>query len=278
MTTATAPAPNRALATAPPSSADVTDILRKMGILEAPRSDFHRVKVDGTIFYFGDEPFVTNPKSGAPAFTARIIDSPEEYQALFMDAEHANYVGRPHMAGKFCKSHFDIPSQNRDFAEDGTSCRQCPLMPFKKAADIPAGLKKCQWKGDLQLQLVDAATGKLADETIWTLTLPTTAMIEWKGTAKEGMKGSISDQNTMHKLALLGATSNPEDPQTGIRDAVNALALGAIIAEFRALRAESNGHNYTVISVTPIAILDITDAHQDLALPADTGTDEDVPF
>lgn len=265
-----------AVATIAPSQDDITAILRSLGGVETPTTEFHRIKVDGSTFYLDDEPFVSNPKTGAPAFTARIVGAPEEYQALWFDAEIADIAGRPNKTG-FCKSWFGQPSQAREFAEDGTSCRSCPFNPFTK--EPPLG-KKCQWKGELQLQIVDPATGQLRDDTIWHLTLSTTAMIEWKGTSRDSVKGNVSDQNFMHKLATYAVGTAPDaDPKSAIYNALTALSLGGVVAEFRILRGQSQdgARTWSVVSATPVAILDVSEAP---ALPETAGASDGdaIPF
>jgi hypothetical protein len=262
-----------------------------MGALEAPQTEFNRIKVEGAIFTIDDVPYVTNPKTGAPAFTARIIEAPDQYQALWHDDEIAELLDRPEAAGRFCKSHFNDPDQARKFSNLGFDCNTCPAKPWGKDSPLPNG-RKCQWKGDLKLQIVDpetgqfftridAATGEItSDDRIWTLSLSTTAMIEWQGTAKDSVRGNVSDMNTMHKLAQLGVTKNPDDPKAGIVAAINALGLGLVIAEFRSLKASNadGSRTWYVPSATPIDILVYDETPQ---LPAGdplASDPDDVPF
>lgn len=264
-----------AVVPAAPSQDDITAILRKLGGVETPTSEFHRIKIDGSTFYLDDEPFVSNPKTGAPAFTARIVNVPEEYQALWFDEEMAVMAGRTGKTG-FCKSWFGNPAQAREWSEDGASCRSCIFNPFTK--DAPLG-KKCQWKGELQLQIVDPATGQLRDDTIWHLTLSTTAMIEWKGTSRDSVKGNVSDHNFIHKLAAFACAQNPDvDPNKAIYGALTALSLGGVVAEFRILRAQSSdgARTWSVVSATPVAILAVEETP---ALPEPDGAASDaIPF
>ena len=291
MATATARPATKAVALAAPSADEITKILQGMGALETPSTQYNRIKVEGSIFTIDDEPFVYNPKTDAPAFTARIVNSPDQYQSLWIDDNSAKILDRPELAGRFCKSHFAIPTEARVFSETGYSCKECPAAPFVKNSPLENG-KRCQWKGDVELQLVDPATGQfrtitdpstgeiMPDERVWTLTLSTTAMMEWQGTAKDGAAGNVSQYNFMHKLALYGIENFPDlDTSSAIRAAINALGEGRVIAEFRSLRAENKemGRTWTVPSATPTAILDTFEANPQLEAGHPLDNEDDLP-
>lgn len=272
------------------TAADFTAALKGAGFIESRESTFNRIKVDGTTFYAGDEMYISNPKTNAPAFLAQIVDSPLEYQAYWFneDGEVARAVNRPEIAGHMCKSHFDIPEQAREYAEDGTPCRQCPINPFVKKELLPIESKgfKCSWRGDIQLRILDEE-GKLADETIWTLSLPTTGMIEFKGTSRDAEKGHVGELNFMQQLVRLGASLTPDQPNDGLMKALTALRLGGVVTEVRSVPVQSaTGNRYNVVQFTPIQILDVEDAGPALTAgtaepePEGDGTPviDDLPF
>lgn len=262
---------------------DFTAALKTAGFIESGGGgEFHRIKVDGTTFYAGDEMYISNPKTGAPAFLAQIVDSPIEYQANWFneDGVLARALNRPEIAGKMCKSHFEDPAQAREYAEDGTPCRSCPINPFIKKDLLPVEAKgfKCSWRGDLQLRIL-SDEGTLVDETIWTISLPTTGMIEFKGTSRDAEKGHVGELNFMQKLVRLGASLTPEQPSEGLMKALTALRLGGVIAEVRSVPVQSpTGNRYNVVQLTPIQILDVTDANPALAAGTDTTETDDLPF
>jgi len=270
-----------------------TTALRDAGFLSpiSAGTDFHRIKVQGQNFLYNDEILASyNAKTKEPALYVRIAGAISEYQANWFDKDGnlARAVGRPAIAGKMCKSHFDDPNEARKFAMDGTSCDACPVHPFVPKDQLPdeANEKKCAWKADIDLYILDKqedGTLKPVDETLYTMTLPTTAVIEFKGSSSKkttSMAGSVSPENFMVKLARLGIEKWGEK---GLLQALTYFNLGGVVAEVRPLPASSNdgAFSYNVVSFTPIDILEMDDT---AALPAPTEetkapiADEDVPF
>ena len=262
--------------------ADFTALLRGAKAIEE-ETEYHRIKVDGATFHIGDDLYVSNPKTKAPAFIAQVVDAPEEYQAAWFDqdGELAKAVGRPGVAGSMCKSHFNIPSQNREFAEDGTPCRQCPINPFARKDTLPpeANGNKCKWRGDISLRVLGEDHTLLnGDATIWTLSLPTTGMIQLKGTTKDPENGHTGELTTMQRLVELGAAgaTSQQEAQKGALTALTAWSLGLVIVEVRSLPMQSSGGNrYHVVDLNPIVILEMNDAP---ALPDSSEPPSDVPF
>ena len=265
------------------SPEEVTKLLQGAGFLEAPQASFgyQRVKMNGSTFEIGDEVYVSNPKTKKPAFIANIVETPKQYQARYFDAEKRGdmelleTMGREHLAGGFCKSYFEEPGQAREKNEQGDSCKSCLVNPFVPKAKVPeaADGKKCQWRGELLLRVLDEEHKVINDEIVM-VDLSTTAMMEWQGLSSDPTKGYVSDVNFMQKLATLGMSKSPENPTQGIYAALSALKLGGVIAEVRALPASSGSNNFNVISLTPIDILAEVNER-----PALEGTpDPDLPF
>lgn len=266
--------------------------LREHGFLSAAGggSDFNRIKVSGQNFVYGTDERGNdniiasyNPVTKEPALYVRIAGQPTEYQKAWFDKDGllANAVGRPNKAGKMCKSHFDDPNEARKFSDDGTSCDTCPIHPFVPKDQLPdeAKGKKCAWNADVEFYILDKQPdGTLAaiDETLYTLSLSTTGVIEFKGSNSKktnALAGSVSDQNFMVKLAKLGME---KWGAPGILKAMSMFTLGGVIAEVRSLPASSGdgAFRYSVTSFTPIDILEVTEP---TALPEATD-DSDVPF
>lgn len=288
MTAAVAPAaPTRAVVPSTISDADVTAALRQAGFIEPEsQSNFNRVTLNGYMFTFADgDVKMSNPKKGTPAFRCRILGPVLEYQAIWIDDVLAGKIDRPGDTG-FCKSYFADPSQARKRSESGHDCNACPVGPWVKKDALPTDskgqAKRCAWKGDLSFQLVDD-DGTISDPTVHTLSMSTTSVIEFKGTAKETVKGSVSEHNFLRKVAHFGMQHNPENPNKGLMDALTAYGMGGVIADVSALYAESDDRsiNWTVASFTPVDIIDV--AGDTLpALPDGTPSaglpDDDLPF
>lgn len=271
-----------------------TAALRAQGFLSpaSAGTDFHRIKVQGSNLVYGEDIIASyNAKTKEPALYIQISDAPTEYQAMWFDKDGnlARAVGRPEIAGKMCKSHFDNPREARKFAMDGTSCDTCPVHPFMPKDQLPpeartasGDSKKCSWKADMEFYILDKQEdGTLArvDDTLYTMSLPTTAVIEFKGSSgkkSSPLAGSVSPENFMVRLAKLGISKWGEE---GILKAGTYLRLGGVIAELRILPAKANdgAFNYNVVSFNPIDILEV---EEPTALPssADDGDDGDVPF
>jgi hypothetical protein len=185
-----------------------------------------------------------------------------------------------------CKSHFDDPNEARKFSDDGTSCDTCPIHPFVPKDQLPeeAKGKKCAWNADIDFYILDKQPdGTLAatDQTLYTMSLSTTGVIEFKGSnSKKGnaLAGSVSDQNFMVKLAKLGMSKWGEP---GILKAMSMFQLGGVVAELRSLPTSSNdgAFKFNVTSFTPIDILEI---EEPAALPESAEGDDagegNVPF
>lgn len=282
MAVAAAPkkAPITAVSTVVMTNEDITAKLRELGFVESDQgSGVGRIKVDGLAFNVGDEMYISNPKTGAYAFQARILDVPAEYQGVWLTPELATIIGRPEDTNTYCKSRFGVEGEDRKFSHSGADCNRCPIGPYVRKDALPAGADtKCKWRGELSLQILDAQ-GQLSDETVWTLDLPTTGMIEFKGIGREPQKGHIGEFNFTQLLARMGAESNPENPQQGFMRALTALRLGGVIAEVRSVptQSENGGNRYNVIQFKPVQILDV-DAPAEGAPALESGNSDDLPF
>jgi len=258
MTLAVNPTPATGLAVPQPSNDDITRKLQELGLIQKSTSDINRIKVDGLTFTVGDEMYVSNPKTKAPAFRARLMGAPIEYQARWLDSSLANAIGRAQDADTFCKSYFEEANQARNFSESGAPCRTCQVSPFCKKEALPAQAEgqRCSWRADIQLQVLDN-TGAISDPTVWTLTLPTTGVIEFKGTNRDPEKGHVSEYNFMQKLARFGMDCNPDNPNRGLMEAVTGMSVGAVIVDVRAVQTQSQdgSRRYNVIVFDPVDII-----------------------
>ncbi|MGA7270465.1 MAG: hypothetical protein WB239_05270 [Acidimicrobiia bacterium] len=277
------------------SEDDFTAALREHGFLPAASggSDFNRLTAKGTVIYNGEDIVAAyNPKTKEPALIVQLLRKPREYQSAWIDKDGvlAQFLGRPHMAGKFCKSHFDDPKEARKYAEDGTSCDECPIHPFVPRNDLPeeANGRKCAWKADVEFVILeknDKDELQVVDPTVWTMSLATTAVIEFVGSSSkkkgDNLAGSVSQFNTMVRIAKLGVQKwGP----AGIMKAMTYLELGGVICALRLLPMENKemGRSWTVPSFEPIEILEVDEQAalptSEKAPPASDVSTDDIPF
>ncbi len=247
---------------------EITAILQEAGAIDEEQESYNRLKVDGTNFVADDDIWMSNPKTGDAAFTARILSNPVQFQSHWFDdgkqkGEDPDWVkyDRPDMVGGgYCKSYYDNPQEAREFGTNGASCRECPVNPFQKNIR-----PKCSWKGDLQLQMIPEDGVMQGDEIVRTLTLSTTGMIQWRGTKQTPKGGSIPDSfNFQFLLAELAIAKSAEWNMT-IPEAINAaltsLVSGGVAAEWRVHRVtnEESGNTWSVPAATPVHIELLTD-------------------
>lgn len=281
---------------------DFTKALMAAGFLNKTSggSDFNRITAKGANLLYDKQVIASyNERTKEPALYVQLTDMPVEYQSMWFTPELARAVGRdgstpgvPDISNRFCKSHFDDPQEARKFAEDGTACETCPVHPFKSQNDLPAeakaqdGASKCAWKGDVEFRILERSEDGVfsqSDETIYTMSLPTTGIIEFKGSSSkksDPLAGSVSAEHFMVKLARLGMEKWGEE---GMLKAHTYLRLGGVIAAMRIpmTTTQDGSKTYNVVSFEPVDILEVT---EQAALPDNakdaTGTleSDDVPF
>lgn len=281
-----------------PSTDEWTAALQQAGLINVSASK-NRLTVKGTNIMLGDKMVAAyNQMTKEPALFVRLMGRPREEQALWFDdienagrpesnAMLAKVIGRdgsiegvPSIVGKFCRSHFDIESENRRFAEDGTSCDLCPVGPWVPKESLPpeAKGKRCAWRGEVEFQIMTKnadGTFATADPTIYKMNLATTGIIEFVGPSKNPMAGSVSEFNTM---TLIGKIGYEKWGKEGVLKARTMLDLGGVICELHILPASSGAMNWNVPSFRPIEILEV---EEHPALPDTSGEEwssEDVPF
>lgn len=232
---------------------EITAILAGHGAVDESDPGYIRMKTSGTNFVTDDNMWMTNPMTGEPAFVARLLSAPVQYQSFWFDAAAAEKAGRPDMEKRFCKSHYDNPNENREYGTNGAPCRPCPFNPFGNERP------KCSWKGDLAFQIIPEDGQLTGDEPIHSITLSITGMIEYKGTKKDNVAGSVTEQNFMHRLATLSVANAADwgvSQEAAVLIGLNALAEGMVAAEFRSITAknEEKGMEWQVVSLNPVHI------------------------
>lgn len=249
-----------ALATVQLSDSRITEILQEAKLIDSASEQFLRIKLDGSQLVAGEEIYPYNPKKNEPCMLVQIVHGPIQYQAKWFNAEAAQIANRPAITDHMCKSYYDNPAQARKLSEDGASCDACPFGPFIPRAQIPGtNQARCSWRGDLGVHIVPEDGELKGDEPLWLMTLPTTSMIEYRGTRNAPNAGSATDENFMFKLAKFAVSKAEEwgvDEQQAILIGLTAYQAGGVVAEVRLPRATNteSGTSWNVISLTPIHI------------------------
>lgn len=270
-------AATKAVVPASLSSEDLLALLGQTGDLAQNTSQFHRMTLRGGILETDDGEMFPPRKEG-PSVTLRIVSPPDYYNAFFLDegghdgAIDGSVIGRSDLNGRFVRKYDDPAAQARDNnpAND----------VYDEIARVTGG--RGSFKGDMQVQIVPESGEMTGEETVYTLSLSTTSVFEFRGSSRNPGAGSVSDTNFIVKLAELAvrnaveAGADEDGQKRAIIDAMTALRTGGVIAEVYLLRAENEKktQTWTVISFVPIFIDSTTEAP---ALESgDSG--DDVPF
>lgn len=275
--TKTRATPETAVVPASLSHEDLMALLGQAGAVAHSQSEYHRMTLKAGILETDDGEMFP-PRKDGPTLTVRIVTPPVYYNAFFLGereddgAFDASRVGRADLNGRFTRKYDDPTAQAAD------------TNPANEVYDQVATLsgKKGTFKADIQLQIVPASGELTGDETVYTLSLSTTSVFEWRGSSKEPDKGSVSDTNFIVRLAQLAiadaveAKATEDEQKVAVLNAMTSLRLGGVVADVYLLRAENDKKTvWTVISFDPIHIESIETLGTDKQL---TAGDDDPPF
>lgn len=252
--------PTKALTVAKELSADqLTALLQSTGWAEKSSGEAPlRMKLDGNMLTTPDGGmYMYNPaKPAVPALTVRIVKPPEEYWAIWIDAEAAASINAPELRDTFSKKYVHSDPTRRVWDSD-------------EAFDsLKAAGNKASWKGDILLQIIPDDGMLKGNEPVYTLTLSTTSLIDFKGTSRDPVAGSVSEKNFIRKLSEYAVSQEGvTDHEKAVLDALTSLTLGGVAAEVRILRAENKelGRTWPVIVFDPIHIEPMQDGDMLLA-------------
>ena len=274
-----------AVATAEDNKNLITEALRDLGLAtQGGDQTWGRAKINGTTLDMDGAIFVGT--SEETTLYGRLIDIPLEYQGMWIEAGDAAVLHRPEAAESFCKSYYHIDEQGGNTSEDGTSCKTCPVRPRIKREESPlANGKKCSWRSDVLFKWCDKL-GQEQDGRDWTLSLATTSVIEMKGTSSEPIKGYISDENFMHRLAKFGmSVFKDDDPKLAIAKIGAVLKSGRLVASFKVVQKTGGPRNFPVIVMEPVnVIFDEAESEAPKKLASEAAEDaaanahDDLPF
>lgn len=232
---------------------ELTALLQRNGWAEKGSSDsMPRMKLDGNMLTTPEGGmYVYNPaKPQVPALVVRIVRPPEEYYAIWIDSGVALSIGRTDLDGTFSKEYINPDPDRKVWPSD-------EVYP-----DLRRAGHKGAWKGDILVQIIPEDGQLKGDETVYVLTLSTTSLIEFKGSSRAPLEGSVSDENFITKLSNFAQSHAPDgtDPGQAVMDALESLTLGGVAAEVRILRAENKelGRTWPVIVFDPIHVEDMT--------------------
>lgn len=264
---------------------DLMALLGQTGAV-AQGGEFHRLNLKAGVLETDDgdmfPPKQERDGTPLPSLTVRIVTPPVYYNALFLSADEKNgavdagRIGRDDLNGRFCRKYDDPAEQQRD------------QNPANEIYDdlVRATGNRGSFKGDMQVQILPESGQFTGDETIYTLTLSTTSVFEWRGSSRDGgEKGSVSDTNFIVRLAQFAieqakeAGADETGQKQAVLNALTALRLGNVVADIYLVRAVSEkdkSMTWWVISFVPVHVESGEDA------PAlDSGsetTGDEVPF
>lgn len=268
--------PTKAVATTKElSQTELNNLLQSAGFAAPPSERQGRLNLKGQIFTASDtnDMFVYNPKHPEdPAFTVRIVKPVEEYNAIYIDDAIARQFDRPDLANTFSKKYYQPNPDRRVWPSDEAYDELSRHVG--EYTDKDGKPMKHSWKGDLLVQILPEDGVLTGEETQYIMTLPTTALIEYKGASKSPEAGVASEYNFMQKLVRFAqAQEGVTDPSKAVIDALTSYAMGGVVAEVRVGNVENKTLNqsWTVPVFDPIHIEPMVEGDALLANPDEDG-------
>lgn len=249
------------------SPAELSALLQKQGFMDQPNSSAPRISLKGSMLTTPDGgQFVYNPrKPQDAAMTVRLLKPLDEYMAIWIDDEEADFLGRAELKGTFSKKWMKHEEGRTAWDSDAEYDR------------LKSGGFKTSWKGDLLVAIAPDDGAFKGDEVPHILTLSTTSVIEFKGAGGKDA-GSVTDKNFIQKLVAFAVEAaqakTKEAAEKAILDALTSYSLGGVVAEIRPQIAEDKALNrtWTVLVFDPIHIEPLDN---NPALPANTADQHD---
>lgn len=254
-------------------------LLGDVGAVAQSQGEFHRMSLKAGVLETDDGETFYPTKSG-PSLTVRIVKPPVYYNAFYLSdteengAVDARRIGRGDLNGRFVRKYDDPAEQAAD---------NNPANAVYDAVAEETG-QRGSFKADIQLQIVPEDGVLKGDERVYTLTLSTTSVFEWRGSSRDPGAGSVSEENFIVKLAKLAATQAAEAgaDETGLKtavlDAMTSLRLQGVIADVYLVKAynDDRTRDWWVISFVPVHIEPVQE--QPALAAGEPETSGDVPF
>jgi len=248
------------------TNADITALLQQQGWAEKSTGGTRQwLKfANGRLVTPDGETFMYNPsKPKVPACTVRIVKPPESYKGYFITDKVAALIGQPELAGNFSKK-YDVPDANRQVWDSDLAYDDIDRLAKTGTVfdDVTGRPLKSQWKGDMLVQIFPDSGSLTGEEPIYTLSLPATSLVEFRGSYRDPSAGSVSEFNFIHKLAQFaaGGVEGEVEQNKAIIAAMTSLTLGGVAADVRILPAENKETktSWSVLSFDPIHVEPMT--------------------
>lgn len=273
----------KAVVAATLNHSDLMAMLGGMGEVAQQGTEFHRMTLKAGVLSTDDgDIYPPRTKGGVslPAVTVRIVEPPVYYNSFFLSADENNdsvdagRVGRSELNGRFTRK-YDDPTRQ---AEDTNPANEI----FDDIARITG--KRGSFRGDMKVQIAPDDGVFTGEETVYTLSLPTTSIFEWRGSSRDQEAGAVSEYNFIVKLAQKAAADaaaaggDEAAQKLAVVQAMTSLRLGGVIADVYLYLTsnEQKTRDWWIISFDPIHIEPADGAAQALAAGNEAG--DDVPF
>lgn len=273
---------------------ELMDLLGQAGMLpKGGDSSFRRMQlVSGILVTDPDSPNEERwpPDKTGLAMRVRIVRPVKYYSAIFFGEQveinangafskfDARDIGRPELNGKFAKKYDDTQDQAND---------EWSNLEAYEAFAHQTG-QRGQFKGDIDLQIVPDSGEMTGDEPVFTLSLSTTACLDFRGTTKNRDGGIVQDKNFIIQLSELAAEQAIKDggdkdvQRKAILDAFTAYRLGGVFAGLYVLTATNTdkSRSWSVPAFKPFHI-ELGQEAPALPDPSAAGPEQngdDIPF
>ena len=192
-----------------------------------------------------------------PVMTVRIVKPPVYFNAHFLSTKpdsggaiNPNLIGRPDLDNKFVKKYDDPAEQAADSWANLDAYEAVYAMTGNRGS----------FKADIQLQIMPESGEFTGEEPIYTLTLPGTSALDFRGTSRDPIGGVAQEKNFIVQLgefAQQKAIEEGNELAQAVLDAMTALRLGGVVAEvyLSIQQSEKNPQqSWTVVSFKPIHV------------------------
>jgi hypothetical protein len=286
------PATSTAVVAQPLSNEDFMALLAQTGMISSGGGEFHRMSFKGGMLITDagtpkEEQWPPTDRGRGPAMRVRIVKPPIYYNQFFCSEDEKNgsfdarKIGREDLNGKFLKKYDDPAEQAADQYANLDGYEQVSAYLNKRG----------KFTADIDLQIVPDSGELTGEEPVYTLSLSTTAALDFRGTTKNPNGGVVQDKNFIVQLGEFAMRqvidSNPgatkQDLAAGVLQAMTALRLGGVVADLYIRQASSDDGSMTwgVPSFVPVFI-DSGEVTPALPDPTTVGPeqngDDDLPF
>lgn len=274
-------APNaNAVVPASLSHDDLMALLGQTGAVAQGGTEFKRLTLKAGVLETDDGDMFP-PLKEKPSLTVRIVEPPVYYNGIFLSEKEINgsidagRIGRPELNGRFCRKYDDPAEQAKD--NNPANAVYDELVRVTGA--------RGSFKADMKVQIIPESGELTGDEPVYTLSMSTTSVFEWRGSSRDPEKGSVSDTNFMVRLAQFAVAKaaeagGDEDAQkSAVLEALTALRLGGVVADVYLMRAENDDktNQWWVISFDPIHI-EVGTGAPALESGEDPSAADEIPF